>query len=175
MMRNPTAAVLLLSGALVLSGAALQTQNAPPPQAQSSGNQQGQLSIDQQIQMLRKDLRAQRKQIIAANMNLTGAEAEKFWPLYDQYVGELVKINNAKYELIKEYAQSDTLSDAQVDTFAKRWLGVDESVTQLRVKYLPIFRNVLSAKSSARFFQLDRRVQMMIDLQLASSLPLVEP
>ena len=174
-MRNRIARVLLLSGAMVLSGGALLAQNASPQAGQSSGNQQAQLSIDQQIQMLRKDLRSQRKQIIAANMNLTGAEAEKFWPIYEQYVADLVKINDSKYQLIKEYAQSDTLSDAQVDTFAKRWLGVDESVTQLRLKYLPIFRNVLSAKSSARFFQLDRRVQMMIDLQLASSLPLVEP
>ena len=174
-MRNGIAAVLLLSAVLFSSDKALLAQSASPQAGQATGDQQGQLSIDQQIQMLRKDLRSQRKQIIAANMNLTPTEAEKFWPIYEQYVADLVKINDSKYQLIKEYAQSDTLSDAQVDTFAKRWLGVDESVTQLRLKYLPIFRNVLSAKSSARFFQLDRRVQMMIDLQLASSLPLVEP
>jgi|SRR5690349_758339 hypothetical protein len=174
-MRNRTAAALFLSGVAVLSGGTLLAQSASSQAEQSSANQQGQLSIDQQIQMLRKDLRSQRKQIIAANMNLTGDEAEKFWPVYEQYVADLVKINDTKYQLIKEYAQSENLSDAQVDTLAKRWLGVDESVTQLRTKYLPIFRNVLSAKHAARFFQLDRRVQMMIDLQLASSLPLVEP
>jgi hypothetical protein len=52
---------------------------------------------------------------------------------------------------------------------------VDESVVQLRLKYIPIFRKALSAKGTAMFFQIDRRVQMMIDLQLASSLPLIEP
>jgi hypothetical protein len=181
-MRNRVAELLFLSGAIVLGGGALLGQNASSQAGQSNANQQSpnasqpsQSGIDQQIQMLRQDLRSQRKAIIAANMDLTGDQAEKFWPVYNDYVAELIKINNAKYELVKEYAQSDTLSDAQVDTFAKRWLDVDESVVQLRRKYLPIFRNVLPAKSAARFFQLDRRVQMMIDLQVASSLPLVQP
>jgi len=52
---------------------------------------------------------------------------------------------------------------------------VDESVLQLRLKYIPIFRSALSAKATAQFFQLDRRVQMMIDLQLLGSIPLVQP
>jgi hypothetical protein len=56
-------------------------------------------SIDEQIAMLRSDLRSSRKQIIPANMKLTDTEAEKFWPFYEQYVAELVKINDAKYAL----------------------------------------------------------------------------
>jgi hypothetical protein len=133
-------------------------------------------SIDQDISMLRKDLRSQRKQLIAANMNLTGDEAEKFWPIYDQYVGELVQINNAKYDLIKQYVQnSGNLTADQADGSVKKWLGVDESVAQLRMKYFPTFRKVLSAQNTALFYQLDRRVQLMIDLQLASQLPLIAP
>jgi hypothetical protein len=124
---------------------------------------------------LRSDLRSTRKQVVAANMKLSDTEAEKFWPTYDQYVGELVKINDTKYDLIKEYMQSVNLTEEQADTLSKRWLTVDESVVQLRLKYIPIFRKALSAKGTAMFFQIDRRVQMMIDLQLASSLPLIEP
>ena len=126
--------------------------------------------------MLRKDLRSQRKQLIAANMTLTSDEAEKFWPVYDQYVNELVQINNAKYDLIKQYAQNaGTLSADQADGSVKKWLGVDQSVTELRLKYFPGFRKVLSAQKTALFYQVDRRVQLMIDLQLASQLPLIEP
>jgi hypothetical protein len=125
--------------------------------------------------MLRSDLRSNKKQVIAANMKLTDVEAEKFWPLYEQYTADLVKINNAKYELVKEYLQNTNLTEEQTDGLSKQWLAVDESVLQLRLKYIPIFRKVLSAKTTAMFFQLDRRVQMMIDLQLASSLPLIEP
>jgi hypothetical protein len=67
------------------------------------------------------------------------------------------------------------MTDAQADSLSKRWLAVDESVLQLRLKYIPIFRTALSAKATAQFFQLDRRVQMMIDLQLLGSIPLIEP
>jgi hypothetical protein len=131
---------------------------------------------DADIQMMRKDIRSQRKQIIAANMKLTDAEAEKFWPLYDEYVSELVKINGTKYELIKQYVQtSGALTDTEADSAVKQWVDVDRSVADLRMKYIPMFRKVLSAKSTALFYQVDRRVQLMIDLQLASSLPPIQP
>jgi hypothetical protein len=145
-------------------------------QVQPSAAQQDQALSDQDIQMLRMNLRSQRKQVIAANLKLTDAEAEKFWPLYDQYITELVKINNTKYELIKQYVQAQgNLTDAQADSTVKQWIGVDQSVSGLRLKYVPAFRKVLSAKNTALFYQLDRRVQLMIDLQLASALPLAEP
>jgi len=160
---------------LASAGTLTWAQNAAPQADQSPQADQYVSSIDQEIHMLRQDLRAQRKQIVAANMSLTPAEAVKFWPIYDQYVSELVEKNQAKYQLIKEYAQVGKLTDDMAETLPKRWLGVDESVDQLRIKYIPIFRGVLSAKSTARFYQIDRRVQLMIDLQLASSLPLIEP
>ena len=142
-------------------------------QDSKNSQQTSQVSLDQQINMLRQDLRSQRKQIVAQNMNLSDTEAEKFWPLYDQYIGDLVQINNEKYDVIKEYAQVDSLTDEQADTLAKRWLTVDDNVNALRLKYFPKFRAELSAKQTARFYQIDRRVQMLIELQLASSLPLV--
>ena len=61
-----------------------------------------QKSIDQDVDLMRKDVRSQKKQIIASNLNLTDAEAEKFWPIYDQYTAELVKTNDAKYGAIKD-------------------------------------------------------------------------
>ena len=131
---------------------------------------------DEDIQMLRKDIRSQRKQIIAANMPLSDAEAEKFWPVYEQFVSDLVKINGTKYALIKQYVQTKgALSDTEAQAAVDQWVSVDESVAELRKKYIPQFRKFLSAKNTALFYQLDRRVQLMIDLQLASSLPLVEP
>jgi len=169
-MKRQGLVILFVIGICLSSGDLLFAQNASPQPAAASG------SIDQDIAMLRKDLRSQRKQIIAANMTLTGDEAEKFWPVYEQYVGELVQINNAKYDLIKQYAQNaGTLSADQADSSVKKWLAVDESVTQLRTKYVPVFRKVLSAQKTALFYQLDRRVQLMIDLQLASQIPLIEP
>jgi hypothetical protein len=174
MIKKSTAAVLTLSGFL-FAGQALFAQNAAPQTAQPVAARAGGPSIDQEIAMLRSDLRSTRKQVVAANMKLSDTEAEKFWPTYDQYVTDLVKINDTKYALIKEYLQNTNLTEDQADSLSKRWVGVDESVVQLRLKYIPIFRKALSAKGTAMFFQIDRRVQMMIDLQLASSLPLIEP
>jgi hypothetical protein len=174
MIRKRAATVLILSGFL-FSGGGLSAQNAAAQTAQATAARENGSSVDQEIAMLRSDLRSTRKKVIAANMKLTDAEAEKFWPTYDQYVADLVKINDAKYALIKEYAQNTNMTEEQADSLSKRWLGVDESVVQLRLKYIPIFRKGLSAKGTAMFFQIDRRVQMMIDLQLAASIPLIEP
>jgi outer membrane murein-binding lipoprotein Lpp len=173
MIKKSTVAALVLSGFL-LAGEALFAQNAAQT-TQPAADRDRAASIDEQIAMLRLDLRSTRKQVVAANMKLSDAEAEKFWPIYDQYVKELVDINNAKYALIKEYLQNTNMTDEQADSLSKRWIEVDSSVVQLRLKYIPIFRKALSAKGTAMFFQLDRRVQMMIDLQLASAIPLVQP
>ena len=174
-MSNKSTAVALMLGGLLFVGEALFAQNLAAQNAQPVASRENGASIDQEIAMLRSDLRSTRKQVVAANMKLSDTEAEKFWPTYDQYVAELVQINDAKYALIKEYMQSGNMTEEQADTLSKRWLAVDESVVQLRLKYIPIFRKALSARGTAMFFQIDRRVQMMIDLQLASSLPLIEP
>jgi hypothetical protein len=169
--KSAVAITLMFCGFLFVADASFAQdtdQTAQPAAVRAS-------TLDEEIAMMRSDLRANRKKIIAANMKLTPEEAQWFWPTYEEYVNELVKINSAKYALIKEYLQNENLTDEQADGLSKRWVEVDESVAQLRLKYIPIFRKVLSARSTAMFFQLDRRVQMMIDLQLASSLPLVQP
>jgi hypothetical protein len=149
---------------------------APPASAKPAQGPDVRPISDQDIQMLREDIRAQRKQLIAANMKLSPAQAEKFWPIYDQYITELVANNNKKYALIKQFVQSGgVLTDAAADDSVKQWVGIDESVAALRLKYIPIFRKVLSAQDEALFYQLDRRVQLMIDLQLMALIPMLEP
>jgi hypothetical protein len=131
---------------------------------------------DANVQLMRQDVRAQRKKIVAANLPLTEAEATKFWPVYDQYIAETIKVNDTRYALIKEYAQSyDNMTEEQGDSLIKRWLALDQQITELRLKFIPEFEKVLSQKKTAMFFQIDRRVGMMIELQLAGQVPLVKP
>ena len=144
--------------------------------SQTTSGASAQTTTDQDIELLRKDIRSQKKQIIAANINLTDTEAEKFWPLYDQYTAELVKINDTKYAVIKEYAANyNTLTDDQAISLMRKYLTVDQSVTQLRLKYMPLFQAVISGKKTALFFQMDRRLVMLIDVQLSAQIPMVEP
>jgi hypothetical protein len=130
---------------------------------------------NQQFALLLKDIRSIKKQIIAANLTLTDAEATKFWPLYEQYSAEFGKINDSRAALVKEYSDEyGTQTDEQADSLVRRWLDVDIAAAQLRQKYVPIFRKVLPGKKAATFFQLDRRVSLMIDVQLTSQLPLMQ-
>jgi hypothetical protein len=143
--------------------------------AQATTNSSGQNATDQDVELLRKDIRSQKKQIIASNLQLSDSEAEKFWPIYDQYTVELVKINDAKYAAIKEYVNNyDSLTDAQALALTQQVIGVDGQVSQLRERYIPQVSKVLSGKKTALFFQLDRRLVMLIDLQLAAQLPMVQ-
>lgn len=129
----------------------------------------------QDLDLLRKDIRSQRKQLIASNLNLTDQEATRFWPVYDQYVSELITINDTKFGLIQEYADNyGKLTNEQSLSFVRRWLDADIAIAQLRQKYVPIVSKVLDGKKSATFFQLDRRIAMMIELQLSSRMPLVQ-
>jgi hypothetical protein len=168
-----SAAFLLCVFSVATQGHAHAQAAANPP---AVAPQDFQVPSDQEIDLLRKDLRSKKKQIIAANMKLSDAEAEKFWPVYDQYTADLVKVNDTKYGLIKQYLQTyTTMTDAEAEDYIKKWTNLDLSVTQLRQKYIPTFRKVLSAKNTLLFFQMDRRVGLMIDLQLASQIPLIEP
>jgi hypothetical protein len=141
-----------------------------------SGRAAAQDPTDEDIKLFRKDLRSTRKQIIAANMSLGDKEAEQFWPLFEQYTQELVAKQDRKYALIKEYAGNyTTMTDDQAEKYVLGRADVDEAILQVRLKYFPLFRKVLSGKSSALFFQLDWRLGLIMDLQLASQTPLIEP
>ena len=122
------AAVIVVSVALISNRPLFSQTASPQANSSTSSGQNAQTSPDQDINLLRQDIRSQKKQMIASTMNLTDSEAEKFWPIYDQYTAELVKINNAKYDAIKQYAQNyGTLSDAQAVSLMQQVIGVDLS------------------------------------------------
>jgi Spy/CpxP family protein refolding chaperone len=164
--------VAMLASMMLLSACYLSSQTASQQPTASAPTQD---TTDQDIALLRKDLRSQKKQIVAANLNLTDKEAEQFWPIFEKYTDELMAINNKKYAALKEYAQSyDTLTDQQAEKLTRDALQVDQSVAQLRERYIPIFEKAISPKKTAAFIQIDRRLVLLIDIQLSSSIPLVQ-
>lgn len=174
-MRRQT--TMMAAAALLLAGSAgIYAQTASPSSAAAAAPAAGDQRITtQDLDLLRKDIRSQKKQLIAQNLKLTDTEATKFWPIYDQYTSELVKVNDKKYKAIQDYAQKfGSLNDAEAQSLAKQALDVDATAAQLRLKYLPIFAQAVGGRQAATFSQLDRRISMMIDLQLVSRLPLVQ-
>jgi hypothetical protein len=117
--------VLVFVGANILLGCAgLVAQQAAPAVS------------DDYIQLVRKDLRSDKKQLVAANMSLTESEATKFWPVYDQYAADLTKINDSKLAVIREYAAGQRIFRAGAQVLVRRWNESDDAVIQLRLKYL---------------------------------------
>jgi len=158
----------------VLAGASFIgcAQELPAQAATASGS----TASDEDINLFRKDVRSLKKQIVAANMDLTDTEAQQFWPIYDRYTAELAAITDTKYALLTDYAQNyTTMTGEQAERYIQGRAAVEQSIMQLRLKNIPAFRKVLSAKSTALFFQLDWRLGLIMDLQLASQTPLIEP
>lgn len=131
------------------------------------------MASDADIQLLRQDLRAQKQKLIAQNLPMTESEAIKFWAMYNRYTDDLRQINDEKFRLVKQYQQEwSTMTNDEALIYIRRWLEVDSQVQQLRLKYVMEISQALPGKKAATFFQLDRRISMMIDVQLASQLPL---
>lgn len=129
-----------------------------------------QWSPDQDIQLLKSNIRSQKKQLVAANMDLTDAEAEKFWPVYDRYAADLAKIYDRKIALLQEYLENyDSMSGDQSETYLRERAAVEEDVMQLRLRYLPEFRKVLSGRETALFYQIDWRLDLIVNLQFAQA------
>ena len=154
--------VFILAVALVATSGVSYAQTAPSAE------------LDKNVALMRKDLRSAKKQLIAANLPLTDVEATRFWPIYDQYSGEMGKQYDQLLVVIKEYAANQmTLTDAQALSLLKKSGEIQTGMLQVRQKYVPLVEKALPGKKAALFFQIDRRLHMLIDLQIASEVPLV--
>ena len=128
---------------------------------------------DADIALLRKDIRAMKMQVMMDNMSLSDTEAQKFWPIYKHYADDLHEVHNAKYALFKQYAETwATMTDQDALIYVRHSMEVDAEAQALRLKYVPVMNQILPGKKAATFFQLERRLCLMIDLQLFSQIPL---
>jgi hypothetical protein len=131
-------------------------------------------SIDSDIQMLRADIRSDKTKIMADQMQLSDSEGKAFWPIYNDYDHELSKLNDERVALLKDYANSyDTLTDQQVQSLADRSFALQKKRIDLRQKYFKKVSKAVSPKSAARFIQVEDRVDMLLNLQLAANMPMV--
>ena len=169
--------VVIVVCVMFLCNVSMSAQVSSQPAAQSvSGAGAPPNNIkDQDIEMLRADLRSQRKQIMAQNMTLTADEATKFWPIFDQYRKEAIKPNDERWAVIKDYATNyDTMTDAQAQEYIRKETEVDQQLLALRMKYVPVFEKAISPKKTALWYQIDRRIDVLINLQFSALIPMVD-
>jgi phosphoglycolate phosphatase-like HAD superfamily hydrolase len=168
--------LILIAFGATSSALAQNSSSAKKDAAKSSTiDDASQLNPDDFIELLRKDVRSQKKQIIAENLGLTDSEAEKFWPVYDRYAAEFTRIYDTKIALLNDYAENyKTMTGDQAENYIRKRAEVEQSIMQLRLKYVPAFRKVLSGRETALFYQLDWRLGLAIDVELVQ-VPLINP
>ncbi|NIO06376.1 MAG: hypothetical protein GTN74_17750 [Proteobacteria bacterium] len=130
---------------------------------------------DAYIELLRSDVKTKKVAIITEVMHFTNEETNAFWPVYREYDLELSKIGDGRLQLIKDYAQNyETMTDEKAKELVDRALRLEAKRTKLKKKYFKKFDKVLPSKTAAKFFQLENQINLLIDLQIASELPLIK-
>ena len=132
------------------------------------------VNIDRNIDLLRRDLRSEKKKLIAMNVQLTEAEATKFWPVYDEYTAEMAKNNDEFYTIIREYVSNQkAFTDDQSKGWLKRWTDAQAKIVGTRIKYVGMIEKIIPPKKAALFAQIDRRLWALLDVQVSAEFPLI--
>jgi hypothetical protein len=130
--------------------------------------------IDKAVEALRKDARAGKADILGKTMELDSKQAAAFWPVYKQYEAEAQTLGDERLGIIQDLAEHfDTLDDAKAKALLDRQMALEEKKLALRKKYKDEMLKVLPAKTVARFFQVDSRLNKLVELTVASEIPLV--
>ena len=131
---------------------------------------------DTNMQILLDKVKADKKLVVAANMDLTDAEGKGFWPIYEAYQKDLQGINERLGKTILAYADAynnKTLTDAQALQFTNEAIAIDQDEVTLRKTYAAKLSGVLPAKKAARYLQIENKIRAAIRYDLASGIPLV--
>ena len=129
-------------------------------------------TIDSTIALVRANMQADRTTLITAGMNFNDKDGAAFWPIYQQYDYERSRLEDRRVAVIKEYAHKyPDITDAEAKEMAEKMLQFDADMAALKKKYYKKFNKVLPALTVTKFFQLERRVDLMMDMQIEASLP----
>jgi len=143
------------------------------PQSAASDSQE--TNIRAYVELLRSDVKSMKTTILTETMQFNDDQATKFWPIYRAYDLELQNLNDRKLAGIQDYAKNyGSLSDEKADELAKLALDLEDKRNDLKKKYYEKVREQLGGVIAARFLQVENQMLMIVDLQIASLLPIVE-
>jgi hypothetical protein len=129
------------------------------------------------MQILRDKVKADKKLVVAANMQLTESEAKAFWPVYEQYQKDLAGINQRIGKLIESYAadyRANTLTDEKAKKLTAEFVAIEKAEAGLKESYVPRLSKVLPAKKVARYLQIENKIRALVRYELAGGIPLVQ-
>jgi hypothetical protein len=129
------------------------------------------------MQILRDKLKADKKLVVATNMELTESEAKNFWPIYDQYQKELQKINRRILVLLESYAadfRSKSLTDEKAKKLIDEAMAIEQAEANLKSTYAPKLSKALPSIKVARYLQIENKIRAVVKYDLAQGVPLVQ-
>lgn len=151
-----------------------QSQGTKDKSAPSTMTDVQKKNIQAYVELMRADVRDQKAEIMGSMMQLNIDDAAKFWPIYSEYDAELTKVNNLRVANITEYADDySQMTDAKADELIHNALNYRQQRSELLAKYYGRVKESLGAITAARFLQVEDQLLLIIDLQIASSLPIV--
>ena len=131
----------------------------------------------EEIELTRAAIKVKKKQIVARNMNLTSMEENKFWEMYREYQDKMNSVNNRRVKLITDYADSfknKNLTDEKSLEMLNEFLSYERMRLITKQSFVDKFKKVLSSRKVARFFQIENKLEAIINFDLARQIPLVK-
>jgi len=132
---------------------------------------------DGNMQILRDKIKADKKLLVAENMELTESEAKAFWPVYEAYQNDLLAINQRIGRLIESYAadyQKNALTDEKAEKLISELVNIQKAEAELQASYVPKLNKVLPPKKVARYLQIETKIRAVVKYELAAQIPLVK-
>ncbi|MGC2403373.1 MAG: hypothetical protein WA510_26520 [Acidobacteriaceae bacterium] len=173
-MKKQNAAWILVVALLVCVPGALAQDNAETGKPAAISPSSDPQNIQAYIELLRANVRQQKAEMMGSVMQLSAADAAKFWPIYEQYDKELAKLNDQRVANIQEYANAyDSMTDEKADELIQKALSYRKQRSELLAKSYESVKQALGGITAARFVQVEDQLLLIIDLQIDSSLPVV--
>lgn len=170
-------AVVAMGATLTVNAVAQSAKagQAPAKPAAASPSTAREQNLKAYVELLRSDLRTQKVAVITEVMNFTDAEDQAFWPIYRQYETELARINDERLANIDMYAKNFTsLSDSVANDLVTKALDLESRRTALKQKFFSQLKGAMSPKTAARAMQVENQILLLLDLQVAASLPIAQ-
>ncbi|HET6266446.1 MAG TPA: hypothetical protein VFG11_01925 [Acidobacteriota bacterium] len=170
---------ILVFALILIAGAgwtqAQQSQPTSPEDAMKAYKEAEKAYLDAAIEAKRANLRKNKREIIKQTAKFTEEQEKAFWPVYDKHEKELIKVNDLQYAMIKDYAANQAnLTNEKALELASRQLDFQAKRIELRKSYMEDLKKVLPGTVVGRLMQLENRTDLMIDMEVASNVPLMQ-
>jgi len=149
--------------------------SAPSAVSAQAHSEQVARKVTEELNLTREVIQIKRKAIVALNMGLTDYEGKAFWPVYDEYWGEMKKLGDRDVALISDFAKHyvyESMTNQKAKELHQEWMSIKKATIKLQDKYAKKFRKVLPEKKVLRYFQIENKLDLIIDSELSAAIPL---